>query len=209
VGRVYLVDEQTIVRAGLKALLESAAHEVVGEAANPTTALADVRRVRPDVVLLDLVLGDRSGLELLSALRGRTQAACVVLTTSDRPRDVTHALRLGAAGYVLKNSAPRELLAALDAVLRGWRHLGPGVTEAALDAIGALPAADPFAPLSVRERQIVTLVVRGRSSAHIARELHLSPKTVDTYRSRLMKKLGVAHFAALVRLAVRHGLVDE
>ncbi len=206
---IYLVDDHAMLRDGLRAVLNSAGHRVVGEAADPTAALADIMRLAPAVLILDLHLGPHSGFELLTQLQRRRQGIrTIVLTMSAQPRHVAEALRLGALGYVLKGAPAAELLAAIDAVLLGRRHLGADVADLAVQGLTASDDAAALDTLSARERQIVTLVVRGQSSAEIAALLHLSPKTVDSYRSRLMAKLGVADVPALVRLAIRCGLID-
>ncbi len=208
-ARLYLVDDHAVVRHGLRALLAEAGHQVLGDSGDLTVALAEVQRLLPDVVLVDLSLGERSGLELLAELQTRrVPVRCLVLTMSAQPRHVASALRLGAAGYVLKGSPAEELLAAIERVQRGGRHLGPEVGELALRALAEPAHDDPFALLSPRERQVVVMVVNGGTSAEIAAELRVSAKTVDSYRSRLMAKLGVGDITALVKLALRHGLVD-
>ncbi|MDB5849737.1 MAG: DNA-binding response regulator [Rhodoferax sp.] len=205
---LYLVDDHLMVREGLRAVLEIAGHAVVGETADPTVAVAEILRQCPQVLLLDLSLGGRSGFEVLVELQRRgSSVRTVVLTMSAQPQHVAEALRMGAAGYVLKGAPSSEVLRAIDVVLQGRRYLGQEVADLAVQALTENPDADPFAALSPRERQIVLMVVKGLSSAAIGRELHLSPKTVDTYRSRLMSKLGTANVAALVRLAMRHQLL--
>lgn len=206
--QLYLVDDHQIMREGLRALLATAGHAVVGESADPTEALADVVRLCPEVLLLDLKLGGRSGFELLAELQRRHLAThCVVLTMSAEPRQVAEALRLGALGYVLKGSAGADLMRAIDAAAQGKRYLGADVADLALQVLSQ-PEADPMSVLSPRERQIIVMVARGQSSAQIGERLHLSPKTVATYRSRLMGKLGVHDVPGLVRLAIRTRLVD-
>ena len=205
--RIYLIDDHPIVRAGLRALLESAGHTIVGEGADITQALSDVNRIDPDVVLLDLHLDGRSGFEVLAELQRRHQSSrVIVLSMSDQPRNVAEALRMGASGYVLKGSASVELLAAVEAVALGRRYLSAGLTDIAVQGLTA--NADKGSTLSPRERQILVMVARGKSSAAIGEELHLSPKTVDTYRSRLMGKLELADVPALVRWALREKLID-
>jgi DNA-binding NarL/FixJ family response regulator len=205
---VYLVDDHMVLRDGLRALLQAAGHQVVGESADPTHAMAALRDLGPVTVLLDLHLGQRSGFELLTELRRRPlQVRVIVLTMSAQPRHVAEALRLGAVGYVLKGSPAAELLGALDAVDKGQRYLGPDVAELAVQGLTA-PGDTALDTLSVRERQVVVLVVRGQSSAEIGRALHLSPKTVDSYRSRVMSKLATPDVPALVRFAIRNGLID-
>lgn len=205
---IYLVDDHVLMRDSLKAVLEDAGHRVVGETADPTQALAELQALAPAVLLLDLTLGARSGFEVLQALQQRGLGVrTVVLTMSAQPRDIVEARRLGALGYVLKGSPARELLAAVDAVAQGRTHLAPEL--AALAAGHAVAPAGGLSALSPRERQVVLGVVRGLASSAIGEQLHLSPKTVDSYRSRLMAKLGATDVPALVRLAVREGWIDE
>ncbi len=208
--RIYLVDDQAILRDGLHALLESCGHEVVGASSDPTEAVVEAQQKQAQVMLLDLGLGERSGFEVLHELKRRdSPVKAVVLTMSAQPRHVAEAVRLGAAGYVLKDAGAAELIQAIDTVAAGRRFFGPQVADLALQALTSNGDDDPFATLSPRERQIVTMVVNGLSSAAIGTQLHLSPKTVDTYRSRIMAKLGVSGVTGLVRLAVREGLVEK
>jgi DNA-binding NarL/FixJ family response regulator len=208
-SRLFLVEDHVVVREGLRSVLQSAGHSIVGEAAEPTEAVAAIVRGEPDAVLLDVHLGERNGLEVLAELKRRdARTPCIVLSMSAAPRHVGEAVRLGAAGYVLKGSSSAELLRAIQAVCEGRRYLSPEVTDLAMRALTEDPD-DPLAPLSARERQIALLVVKGHSSASIGEQLHLSPKTVDTYRSRLMAKLGLSDLPALVRWAIRAGLIDS
>lgn len=207
--RLYIVDDHQIMREGLRSLLEAGGHQVVGESADPTEALADLLRLRPEVLLLDLHLGGRSGFELLAELERRhLPTRSVVLTMSAQPRHVAEALRMGACGYVLKGSAGTDLMTAIEAAVQGRKHLGAEVAELALQVFMQPEQDDPLSALSPRERQIITMVVTGQSSAEIGLALHLSPKTVATYRSRLMSKLGVCDVPGLVRLAIRYKLID-
>ena len=135
-SRIYLVDDHAIMRDGLRVVLETAGHEVIGEAAGPTPALADLGRLMPDVVLLDLRLGQRSGFELLAELQRRgLQLRVIVLTMSDQPRHVAEALRLGAWGYLLKGSASSEVLQAVETVAAGRRFLSPQAAEFAASVL--------------------------------------------------------------------------
>jgi DNA-binding NarL/FixJ family response regulator len=198
-----------MMRDGLAALLRAAGHRVVGEAADPTVALAEIQRLNPQVLLLDLNLGERSGFELLAELqRRKLEVRTIVLTMSSQPRHVAEALRLGAMGYMLKGAPSADLLEAVAAVAAGRRHLGGEVADLAVQGLTARDEQPALASLSARERQMAELVVRGKSSSEIGLLLHLSPKTVDSYRSRLMAKLGVADVPALVRFAIRTGLID-
>jgi DNA-binding NarL/FixJ family response regulator len=206
---LYLVDDHQLMREGLRALLEAKGHEVVGESADPTQALSELQRLRPEVLLLDLNLGGRSGFELLAEMQRRQlPTRCVVLTMSAQPRHVAEALRMGASGYVLKGSAGSDLMSAIASAVQGKKYLGADVADLAMQVLTQEDDADPLKSLSPRERQIITMVVIGQSSAEIGLELHLSPKTVATYRSRLMAKLGVSDVPGLVRMAIRLKLID-
>lgn len=209
-SRLYLIDDHTMVRDGLRAVLETAGHEVVGESADPAAAVAELARLGAEIVLLDLRLGQRSGFELLAAAQRRQlPARIVVLTMSDQPRHVSEALRYGAWGYLLKGSSSQDLLQAVAAVAEGRRYLCPQAAEFAATVLAGEAAPPAGAELlSPRERQILLMVARGASSAVIGQELHLSPKTVETYRSRVMAKLGLSDVPSLVRWAIREGLLD-
>ena len=206
-ARIYLIYDHPIVRAGLSALLQGAGHVIVGESEDITQALSEVNRLVPDVLMLDLHLDGRSGFEVLAEMQRRQMSTkVVVLSMSDQPRNVAEALRMGASGYVLKGSASVELVSAVEAVMLGRRYLGEGLTDIAVQ--GLTSDADRGSTLSPRERQILVMVASGKSSAAIGEELHLSPKTVDTYRSRLMAKLELADVPALVRWAIREKLIE-
>ena len=207
--RIYLVDDHHVMREGLRMLLQAWQHTVVGESAEPTEALADIERLRPDVLLLDLLLDGRSGLELLVDLRRRnTQTHCVVLSMSAQPHMVAEALRMGVLSYVLKGSPVTELANAIEAASIGRRYLGATVAALAVQSF-IQDEQNPMDILSPREMQTISMVVRGLSSTEIGKLLHLSPKTVATYRSRLMAKLGVRDVPSLVRLASRHNLFES
>ena len=175
----------------------------------------------PDVVLVDLNLGERSGFELLADLNRRAMRVKTLVTTmSSRPSDVAEALRLGADGYVLKGSSGNELLEAIDAVLSGKRYFEGRVTELAVQGLTTPTDASALSALSARERQVVLLVVNGRTSAEIAEELHLSPKTVDSYlqpshgQGGRQGRAGPGALRAARRpdhrrRAVAHGVIDE
>ena len=207
---LYLVDDHVIVREGRRALFEAAGFDVVGEAGDVAIAAADIARLVPDVVLLDLLLGEHSGMELLRVLQqAKSPSRVIVLTMSEQARYISEAVKLGAAGYILKGSDGAEVVRAIHDVLDGRRHFSGPVAERLVDSMGAPQHANALATLSARERQILELVVRGNSSAAIGASLALSPKTVDTYRSRLMAKLAVRDLASQVRLAVREGVIDS
>ncbi|WP_066272873.1 response regulator [Hydrogenophaga palleronii] len=206
---IYLVDDHAMMRDGLRAVLEAAGHQIVGESDHPTPALADLIRLLPTVLLLDLQLDQRSGFELLEQVqRRKLSTRTILLTMSAQPRHVAESMRLGAYGYVLKGSSSRDVLKAVEEASEGRKHLGAGVAELAVEGLMNESARGSIQSLSAREQQVILLVVRGLTSAAIGEQLHLSPKTVESYRSRLMAKLGVGDLPALVRLAIREGLIS-
>ncbi|OIN92671.1 MAG: DNA-binding response regulator [Comamonadaceae bacterium CG1_02_60_18] len=208
-SRIFLVDDHTMVREGLRSVLEKAGHQVVGEDADPAHALTVLSQLAPDVLLLDLNLNGSSGLMLLLELQRRNlMLPTIVLTMSAHPHQVSEALRMGALGYVLKGASSRELLQAIETVRQGQRFLGEGVVALRHDGADLLALDDPLSQLTTRERQIMEQVARGQTSAAIAKQLNLSPKTVETYRSRLMRKLGVDNLPGLVRFAMQCGMLQ-
>jgi len=206
--RVLLADDHAVLRDGLKALLEAAGIEVVGAVSNGRDAVRDALDLKPDVVVMDITMPDLNGLEAVNLLREkRSGVRVVMLSMHSSSQHVYHAFEAGAAGYLLKEAAGEELVTALRAVCSGRRYLSRALGELDRDVPTlARSRASPIDSLSARERQVLQLVVEGYSSTDIAAQIHLSPKSVDTYRSRLMKKLGVADLPALVKFAVQHGL---
>jgi two-component system invasion response regulator UvrY len=206
---IYLIDDHAMMRDGLRAVLEGAGHRVIGESDQTAQALADLARLAPTLILLDLYLGVNSGFELLEQIQKRKLSTrAIMLTMSAQPRHVAEAMRLGVQGYVLKGSPSSEVLAAVDAVAQGRKHFGVGVAELAVEGLMQEASVGSIESLSSREQQVILLVVRGHTSVAIGEQLHLSPKTVESYRSRLMAKLGVNDLPALVRLAIREGLLS-
>jgi DNA-binding NarL/FixJ family response regulator len=205
---IYLVDDHAMLREGLRKVLEKAGHRVVGEADHPVAAIADIVRLQPAVVLLDLHLEPDSGFDVLKEVQRRKLPSHVImLTMSANPRHVLEALRLGALGYVLKDSASLELLNAVEVVANGHRYLCRRASTLAVEGLVVESRSAAVLTLSEREKQVILMVVRGLTSAVIGMKLELSPKTVESYRARIMVKLGVDDIPALVRLAVREGLV--
>lgn len=210
--RVLLADDHAVLRDALAALLADEPEvEVVASVGDGRAAVERAVALAPDVAILDVTMPQLNGLEATSQVRERCPATqVVILSMHGEPEHVHRALRAGARGYVLKSAAGTEVAAAVRAVHAGRRYLSAAVAEAALDDYGSAdPGRGSLERLSGREREVLQLVVEGKSSAEAARVLHLSPKTVETYRARLMQKLGVEDLPALVRFAVRHGLTPE
>lgn len=206
---IYLIDDHEMVREGLRFALEKGGHHVVGESDSPTHALSEIVRLSPGVVILDLYLGNRSGLEVLEQLHKRKSAVrTILLTASAQPRHVSEALYFGAWGYVLKVSPVTEVIRAVEAVSSGRKHLSSGLAQFATELMLKNVTPTSIQTLSERERQVIKLVVRGSTSMAISEQLYLSRKTVESYRSRIMAKLEVKDVPALVRLAIREGLIS-
>ena len=210
--RVFLADDHTIVRDGLRALLSAQSWAtVVGEAGNGRAAVSLALTLRPDVVVMDIAMPELNGIDAAREIRAQLpNTQIVMLSMHASAEHVVRALQAGALGYLLKESAGRDVLAAIQAVHAGRRYISHPIGETVVDDLlrqGASRAAHtPLETLSQRERQVLQLVAEGHSSADIGQRLSLSPKTVDNYRSRLMRKLGVANLAGLIRFAIDNGL---
>lgn len=211
--RVLLADDHTIVRQGLAGILQAYEEfEVVAEAADGSEALAKTLATKPDVVVLDVSMPRLHGLEAARRIhKALPGVRIVVLTMHDEEEYVLKMVRAGACGYLVKDGAASELVAAIRAVRRGQSYFGPQAAKALAEARGAdraLPE-DPYARLTEREREIFHLVAEGRTNAQIAALLGISPKTVDNHRTHLMEKLGVHSATQLLRYAARHGLLGS
>jgi len=208
--RIFLADDHAILREGLRSLLEAHSDlSVVGEAADGRQAVRQAGRLRPDVVVMDIVMPELNGIEAAQQIRQLSPSTqVVILSMYAMTEHIARAFQAGARGYVLKESVGTELVDAIRAVCGGRRYLSPQITEVTLDNLGRLAteAKSPLELLSAREREVLQLVVEGKSSAEIAAKLSLSTKTVETYRVRLMRKLNLRDLPALIRFAIQHGL---
>ncbi|MBP1781159.1 response regulator transcription factor [Micromonospora chalcea] len=211
--RVVLVDDQHLVRTGLRALLDRAPDiEVVGEAGDGRSGLAVVREQRPDIVLMDVRMPGGDGLEATRRILTDPTldgVQVLMLTTFDDDEYLFEAIRAGAAGFLLKDTAPDALRDAVRTVAGGDALLSPAVTRRVLAAAARSPVADParLAGLTARERDVLAQVGAGRSNTEIGQALFLSPDTARTYVSRLLQKLNARDRAQLVVIAYESGLV--
>jgi DNA-binding NarL/FixJ family response regulator len=212
VTRVVLVDDQALVRGGFRSILDRQEDiEVVGEAADGNEALSVCRRVRPDVVCMDVRMPGMDGLQATRRLLAEPEPPRVlVLTTFDLDGYVYEALRAGASGFLVKDAPPERLISAVRAVAAGEELFAPTVLRRLVEAYVRQPpedARDVLAPLTEREREVLTAMARGLTNAEIAGALHLSPATVKTHVTRILPKLGLRDRVQAVVLAYECGLV--
>lgn len=211
--KIAIADDHTLVRAGLRKLIESIpGFEVIGEAEDGLALLALLARVRPRLVLMDIAMPGLNGLEATARMRRDwPEIGVLILSMHHNEEYVRQSLRQGASAYLLKDAAPMELELALKAVLRGESYLSPTVSKGVVsDYVQRLRDDDKGEELlTPRQREVLQLIAEGQSTKEIARRLDLSVKTVETHRSQLMKQLDIHEIAGLVRYAVRAGLVSS
>ncbi len=211
---ILLVDDHQILREGLRAILETQAGlEVVGEADNGREAIREAQRLRPDVIVMDIAMPEINGIEAARTLREVGQLPRIVMLSMHAHTEyIFRALQAGADGYVVKESATAEVADAIRSVHQGRRYLSASIADSVIDDYVRRrelpPDEDPLMRLSSREREVLQLIVEGRSTVEIAEVAALSPKTVETYRSRLMHKLEITNLAELVKFAIKHGLTS-
>lgn len=206
---VLIADDHAVVRDGLRLLLETQSDiRVVGEVADGRAAVEAALRLKPDVILMDLAMPLLNGADATAQIVDKQDSAKIVmLSMHSTVEHVFRALQAGALGYLRKESAGNEVVDAVRSVHGGRRYLSQKITESVVDDYVRKRAVEsPLESLSQREREILQLLVEGRSGIEIARQLHVSPKTVDTYRSRMMQKLGIGDLPGLVKFALQHGL---
>jgi DNA-binding NarL/FixJ family response regulator len=207
---VFVADDHAIVREGLVTLLAAQSDiEIVGTAANGREALTQVLQIQPRVVVLDISMPELDGIETTRQILAKLpDTAIVILSMHSSAQHVFHALEAGARGYLLKESAAKEIIDAVRAMQSGRRYLSAKVAEIVAEGLSDRATVSPLESLSKREREIIKLVADGHSSAAIGLMLHLSPKTVDSYRSRLMHKLHISDLAGLIKFAILYGLTS-
>lgn len=210
--RVLVVDDHAVVREGIRAVLEGATDmEVVGDAGDGTRAIELAMDLQPDVIILDITMPERSGLEVAEELRGLVPGAGIlILSIHDHAEYVLGAIRAGAGGYLLKDSGPADLREAVRAVHSGHQFLSPRIADQLSAALQKEPEKEePLSRLTEREREVLVRVAQGSTSREIAAEFGISPRTVETHRESLMRKLEIRSVAGLTRFALESGVLEE
>ena len=210
---IILADDHPVVRRGMQALLESEPDfSIAGVAADGLETVRLAERLKPDVLVLDLMMPGLSGMEVLRILRERSpRTRIVILSMYSSSAFVAQALQNGAIGYVLKGCTEENLVRAVREAAAGRRYLSPPVTEIAINAYieqSKTGLFDPHDTLAPRQREVLQMAAEGKTSGEIAERLHISPRTVENHRATIMKKLGLQTQTDLIRHAIRHGLIS-
>jgi two-component system, NarL family, response regulator NreC len=209
--RVLIVDDHALVRAGLAMLVNAEDDlEAVGEAGSARDAIFEARSTNPDVVLMDVVMPDESGIDVVpKILQERPETKVLVLSMQDDPRYVREAFAAGASGYVLKEAADAEVVAAVREVAKGGRYVNPELSARLVAAEAEAERHAEEDPLSDREREVLRLLALGHTNQEIAKQLYISVRTAETHRAHIMQKLRLSSRAELVRYALSRGLLDR
>lgn len=209
--RVLIVDDHAVVRAGIRSLLAREPDiEPVGEAGSVRDAVFESRRAEPDVIVLDVVMPDGNGLEAIpTLLHERPEVKILVLSMQDDPRYVRRAFEVGATGYLLKEAADVQVVAAVREVARGGSYVHPELGARMIAADSAARRKAETDPLSDREREVLHLLALGNTNQEIAQQLYISVRTAETHRAHIMQKLGLTNRAGLVRYAIAEGLLEQ
>lgn len=207
--KILIADDHAVIADGIRhLLLARGTFEVVGTVGDGAEAVKLAGDLRPDVTLMDIMMPQMNGIDAAREIVQHDAEARVIILSmySDSDR-VYESLQAGARGYVLKRDLSDELIDAIQLVAAGGRYLSPSVTDTVIaDYLHEKRPPDALHQLSSRERHVLQMLVEGKSAASVARKLHLSPRTIETYKARLMRKLGLTDLPALVKFAVRHGL---
>ncbi len=209
--RIVIADDHAVVRAGLKLLVEAEDDlEAVGEAGSAREAIFQARTLKPDLILMDVVMPDGSGIDAVpTLLHEHPEAKVLVLSMQDDPRYVREAFAVGASGYVLKEAADTELVAAIREVANGGRYVHPELGARMIAAEAAAERRAEEDPLSDREREVLRLLALGHTNQEIAKQLYISVRTAETHRAHIMQKLRLGSRAELVRYALSQGLLGD
>jgi two-component system, NarL family, response regulator NreC len=210
--KIILADDHQVVRKGLKALLMADPEfEIVGEAGDGLDTVKLVEELQPDILVLDLMMPGINGLEVTRQLNKKNPGiGIVILSMHSNEAYVLEALRSGARAYILKESSPDELVRAIKEVSSGRRYLSAPLTERAIEAYTQkteMKPMDPFEQLTTRELEILQLAAQGNTNSDIAARLFISPRTVETHRTHLMRKLNLLNHAQLIQFAIQHGII--
>jgi len=208
--KILIADDHPVVRKGLREIIdETSDMEVADEASNGQEVLAKVFKKDFDVVLLDISMPGRSGLDILKELKSQLpKLAVLVLSIHPEEQYAVQVLKAGASGYLTKKSAPEELVTALRKVSAGGKYVSPSLAEKLASALETGIEKPPHETLSAREYEVMRKIALGKTVTEIARELFLSPKTISTYRSRILEKIGIKNNSELIRYAIKNRLVD-
>jgi two-component system response regulator NreC len=209
---IVLADDHHIVRQAMRALLETVPDfKLVGEAGDGLEAVRTVERLTPGVLVCDLIMPALNGLEVARQVAQRTRTRVLILSMHSNDAYVSEALSNGAAGYVLKDCQSSELIHAIREIAAGRRYLSPQISERAIELYGRkfgnMPE-DPYQTLTTREREVLQLAAEGRTNAQISERLFISPRTIETHRANLMRKLGLQNHGELIRYAVKRGIIS-
>lgn len=209
--KILIADDHALVRDGIRLNLEiNAEFKVIGTAANGREAIDKANTLRPDMIIMDIAMPELNGIEATRLIcQSLPEVKILILSMYYTIEHTFRAVQAGAKGYILKESAGDEVVNAVLALAKGRFFFGAGVADpfANVENKHHTPTKSPIDRLSFREREVLQLVVEGKSSAEVAAQLFLSPKSVDTYRSRLMQKLGVSNISSLVSFALQHGII--
>jgi DNA-binding NarL/FixJ family response regulator len=210
--KLFLADDHAIVRDGLRLILEAHGDmTVIGEAADGRQAVHEVKKRCPEIVIMDIAMPELNGIDATAQIvKACPSTKVIILSVYDTTEYIFEALKAGAKGYILKESAGEEVVKAVHSVHSGHLYLSQEISETVVaDYIkhrGVANEKTPLESLSKREREILQLIVEGKTSTEISQLLFISPKTVDTYKSRLMNKLDIKDLPSLIRFAIKHGL---
>ena len=213
--KVIIAEDHTIVRKGLCALLQGEPDiEVVGEAENSREAIKIVEKLLPDVVVMDIAMPGLNGLDTTRQLKKRfPKLKILILTMHDNEEYIFETLRAGASGYLIKRSAPNELISAIQSVYRDESFLSPAISKKVIEGFvqsggQAVIEDEYYMKLTVREREVLQLIAEGNANREIARLLHISIKTVESHKAHIMEKLDIRNIAELTQYAIRKGLIS-
>jgi two-component system response regulator NreC len=209
--RILIVDDHAVLRAGLKMLIDAEADlEAVGEAANARDAVFQARALKPDVILMDVVMPDQSGLDVLpTLLHERPETKVLVLSMQDDPQYVRQAFNAGASGYILKEAADTEVVAAIRDVAQGNSYVHPTLGAKLVAAENAAARRADEDPLSDREHEVLRLLALGHTNQEISAQLFISVRTAETHRAHIMQKLRLTSRAELVRYVLDQGVLEQ